>query len=101
MRLYRFHMPDTGNDGRDYADARLKFRDECLRLAGGYTLGQKVLGYWNEGGVTYLDLNWPIEVAVEDGKGEATRRRLVQLFKECFPDQLAVFSAEIGEAWIE
>lgn len=103
MRLYRFHMPDTSNSGACYLEGRERFKRECLRLAGGYTEHAIAQGAWRDEAAKadYIEYVWPIDVAVEDGKGEATRRRLVTLFKECFPDQLAVFSAEIGQAWIE
>lgn len=102
MRVYRFHLPLTGNDGRDYSASVGQWLDKASELAGGYTYIGKVRGYWRDPKtqITYVDEMHAVEVAVEDGQ-DALRVVLVQAFRILFPDQLAVYSAEIGQAWIE
>lgn len=101
MRLYRFLMPDVGNDGRDYREGRLSFKIAVGTLVGGFTEAGEVSGTWEDAGKVYRDTSHALDIAVEDGKGEAVRRALVKEWFRCFPDQLACFSAEIGEAWID
>lgn len=104
MRVYRFLAPTHTNDGATYHPIALEsFLADCLRLANSYTILGRVSGAWRDeaSGQVYRESMNVVEVAVEDGLGEATRRRLVDLFREQFPDQSAVYSAEVGQAWIE
>ncbi len=100
MRVYRFHLPDTGNDGRDYGLARAEWLHQAAFIAGGYTLLGEARGLWRDGSATYAETMHIVEVAVEDG-ADSVRGHLVALAKQYFPDQLAIYSAEVGQAWIE
>lgn len=104
MRVYRFHLPDKSNDAKtDYRSARHAWLNDALRMAGGATALGKASGVWRDpsDGKVYWETMWVYEVAIEDEFGEDTRRGLVNLAKIAFPDQLAIYSAEVGQAWIE
>lgn len=101
MRVYRFLLPDVGNDGRDYFEARVTWQEHATRVAGGFTKFPRVEGLWSDAGELYVDQSHPYEVAVEDGIGEATRVYLTREWFNAFPDQLACYSVEVGQGWID
>lgn len=98
MRLYQFTLPCHTNAGLSYAQARKDWEAYALTYAGGFTRPQAFSdGVWkNTEGNTYKDVVIPYHVACD-------RIEFVTLLAHAFhlfPDQEAIFTADLGEATI-
>ena len=99
MKLYQFNLPLYDNAGKSCERAHIDFKSACKMYAGGYTVqGTNAVGEWycTDDGNTYKDEIVIYQVAV-DAKG--FKRILEEAFNS-FPDQLAIFTAIVGEATI-
>lgn len=92
--LYQFVLPDVANDGvTDYSDARRAFERDALSIAGGYTYLGTAIGAWQDKGRVFHERNHVYHVAA-DAKAAA---RLTNAAFDRFPDQFAIYRAEIGK----
>jgi hypothetical protein len=92
--LYQFVLPDVANDGvTDYSDARRAFERDALSIAGGYTYLGTAIGAWQDKGRVFHERNHVYHVAA-DAKAAA---RLTNAAFDRFPDQYAIYRAEIGK----
>ena len=96
MKLYQFLLPIADNTGKSYHDAITLWQSKALHLAGGYSLHGYVNGAWSEGVIIYHDTLVDLHLACDQDIYEA----LVAATFDLFPDQLAIFTAEIGTAHI-
>lgn len=99
MDLYLITLPKSSNDGRiDYEYDRRDWEKVALQKAGGFTeLGAR-RGAWKDpdSGVVYDEEMVAYQVACD----RDTMLELVDEAMRLFPDQLAFFTAKIGEAEI-
>ena len=97
MRLYEFTIPTHDNAGRSYEQARKRWEAHAIAAAGGLTIQPGFAqGVWVDDGKEYRDQVTQYRVACE----ESTFKLLLAHAFECFPDQLAIFTADLGEATI-
>lgn len=97
MRLYQFTLPVRTNAGLSYELARKTFEREALKLAGGYTAPQSFKrGVWRGAERDYKEEVAEYTVACEP----ATFKALLAVAFEAFPDQEALFTADLGPATI-
>lgn len=98
MKLYSIALPDATNSGRKTLIARATWENRALELSGGFTRRPAGEGSWRDpkSGEIFHDVMHSYEVAC----GELVWRQLVAAAFELFPDQLAIFTAEIGYASI-
>lgn len=95
MKLYEFLLPVNDNLGRTTIIGCERFLQSALRLTGGYTQLRNAIGAW-KADKDYYDFVLPVRVACS----EEHRDNLLEIAFELFPDQKAIFVAEIGEATI-
>lgn len=97
MKLYEFFLPVNDNSGAATGLARAQFQEDVLQECGGFSMGAHKRGAWadNTGKVFYDEIA-PITIACEPIQRDWLLRRAFELF----PDQKAIFVAEIGEATI-
>lgn len=96
MKLYEIQLPARDNSNESTYSALRRFENALLDIAGGYTDCGKAGGLWADGPKIYRDTVILYHVACEP---EQFNRILTAAFK-LFPDQLAIFTAVIGEATI-
>ena len=97
MRLYLFTLPVRTNAGLTYELPRKRWAAEALRLCGGVTEPQGFhKGVWKDGDRTYREEVAEYKVATD----KATAAKLLAFAFEQFPDQEAIFTADLGEAHI-
>lgn len=97
MRLYRFFLPLLDNKGGDYSAAIDEFRSLALDVAGGYTDIGLARGAWRDEktGEVYHDSLALIDVALPNvAQFDVVKARALEIF----PDQIALFTADIGES---
>lgn len=97
-RLYLFTLPVRTNTGLTCELARKRWAAEALKLCGGVTEPQSFhKGVWDNGdGQTYREEVAEYKVAC-DAKVFA---KLLAFAFDQFPDQEAIFTADLGEASI-
>lgn len=96
--LYQFVLPDVANDGTtDYTEARRGFERDALSIAGGFTYLGTVMGAWQDHGRVFHERNHLYQVAVPFVAHEVTAAALTDAAFRRFPDQLAIYRAEIGK----
>jgi hypothetical protein len=96
MKLYLFALPLFTNGGGDYDEAHELWRRKALDLAGGFTELPDAHGFWMDGNKLYNDRIRHYHVACEP---EVYAALLGEAFK-LFPDQVSIFTAELGTAEI-
>lgn len=96
MKLYEVHVPLRTNDGRDYRAAIEEFENSLMDGFGGFHRLQPVKGAWRDD-KDYIETMVPFCVAA---KSISDKLDLRDLAFAHFPDQKAIFVAEIGEATI-
>lgn len=97
LSLYQFNLPTNTNGGLSYELARKAWEKEALTMAGGYTLAPGfALGYWKGDARTYKDTLAVYQVACYPDVLEY----LKGAFWRLFPDQEALFCADLGPASI-
>jgi hypothetical protein len=98
MRLYLFTLPVRTNAGLTYELARKRWAGEALKLCGGVTEPQSFhKGVWeSDDGQTYREEVAEYKVATD---AETFAKLLAFAFVQ-FPDQEAIFTADLGEAAI-
>lgn len=98
MRYFEIALPTVTNDGKEYSDALQRWEGCALAIAGGFTRRPDGDGHWRDPdtGRVFVDRMRSYRVAC-DAKEFA---RLLGIAFDLFPDQLAIFTAEIGEATI-
>lgn len=95
--LYQFNLPTNTNGGLSYELARKSWELEALKLAGGYTLAPGFAsGVWKGESRTYKETMAIYSVACEPRVAAA----LEDAFWRLFPDQEALFCADLGPASI-
>lgn len=110
MRLFQYMVPMRDNNGESNAGARVRFENTLLQVAGGFTRGPTMFGVWADSdGTLYDDTNMPYVVALDFSPGdgvflargvESKLEETDTAFFRLFPDQKAMFRAEIGTAQI-
>jgi hypothetical protein len=97
MRLYLFTLPVRTNAGLTCELPRKRWAAEALRLAGGVTEPQAFnRGVWEGDGRTYREEVAEYKVACD----KPAFAKLLAFAFEQFPDQEAIFTADLGEASI-
>lgn len=98
MNLYQFNLPEASNDGLvDYGPARSVWEEAAIDEAGGFTSLGRQMGAWrSDDGAIYREPMHGYLVATTRERMEALTARAFDLF----PDQLALFVAEVGQARI-
>jgi hypothetical protein len=97
-RLYLFTLPVRTNAGLTCELARKRWSAEALKLCGGVTEPQAFnRGVWDNGdGQTYKEEVAEYKVAATAAQYKA----LLACAFDNFPDQEAIFTADLGEAYI-
>lgn len=97
MRLYQFTLPVRTNAGLSYELARKRFEAAALKEAGGYTAPQSFKrGVWRGSERDYKEEVAEYTVACE----LPVFKKLLAVAFEQFPDQEAIFTADLGPATI-
>lgn len=97
MKLYQITLPMFDNAGLNTNVARVQWEKAALQAAGGFTRLPAAEGAWlGPDGKTYTDRSRAYHIACEEW---AFAGLLAEAFR-LFPDQLAIFTAEIGMAII-
>lgn len=97
MRLYQFNIPTHDNSGKSYEAARKRWETMTIAAAGGLTKAPGFSeGVWSDQGKLYRETMQVYTVATLP----STFKLLLAHAFECFPDQLAIFTADLGEATI-
>lgn len=98
MREYQIAIPERSNDGKSYAGARAAFESFVLAIANGYTQRPVGLGVWRDSadGRVYSEPMHPYLIACEP---DVFDKILAKAFA-FFPDQIALYVVESGEARI-
>jgi hypothetical protein len=97
MRLFQFTLPVHTNAGLSYELARKRFSREAVKLAGGITEPETLhRGVWQGEGRTYRELVAVYQVACD----QETADKLLAVAWDAFPDQEALFVADLGPAVI-
>lgn len=97
MNLYEIQIPVHANGGKRYELARrTKFQDWLLQYAGGYSRNEHaIIGAWrNVAGEVYIEQMMSYHVACS---AQAFEKIMAAAFS-IFPDQHAIFTAQIGQA---
>jgi hypothetical protein len=98
-RLHTIKLPIASNSGASYSDALRQFEDYALCKAGGFTrAGTLDEGAWRDpaDGTVYREWVQAYEIACP----LPAWADIVACAFRLFPDQLAIFTARIGEAVI-
>lgn len=95
---YEIALPLAANDGADYAQALTAWEASALSIAGGFTRRPDGEGTWQDpkDGTVYRDTMRSYRIACTAVQFDA----LVALAFELFPDQVGLFTAQIGTATI-
>lgn len=97
MKLYQFTLPTHTNAGLSYELARKRWEQHAIAAAGGITRAPGFAeGVWRDQGREYKETVALYTVACE----VSTFKLLLAHAFECFPDQLAIFTVELGEAYV-
>lgn len=97
MTMWQFTIPNYSNDGASYADARKEWEHRAIAKAGGLTHVGLTVGQWiDERGKLFYE---PMQTYQVGASTEVANDLLADAF-ELFPDQQALFRAEIGTATI-
>jgi hypothetical protein len=98
MKLFEIALPTKDNVGKSYGRALKRWEKLALSYAGGYTKLPVAQGAWRDPqtGLIYRDLMRGYRVACSPSQFGC----LIHAAWECFPDQVAFFTAELGEASI-
>ena len=98
MKLYEIALPLRDNSGNALANAHARWKIEAVDIAGGMTERPEGQGYWRapNSARMYIDEMRPYQFACD----APTFRKLVALARKLFPDQIAFWTAEIGQAKI-
>lgn len=98
MNLYEIALPERDNSCGQLAEAHWLWRKAALDLAGGYTERPTGYGFWRDnGGMVFEDRMVSYRVACEPD----VWAKLVAKAFDLFPDQVAIFHAQLGTATIE
>lgn len=96
MKLYQFNLPTNTNGGLSYELARKAWEKVALEAAGGYTLAGFSTGVWKGEARIYKETMAIYTVACAPG----VLATLEAAFWRLFPDQEALFVADLGPAYI-
>jgi hypothetical protein len=96
MKLWQFTLPNYANDGASYATARAEWERKARERAGGLTHIGMTVGQWVDAGKLYYE---PMQTYQVAASSDIADELLADAF-ELFPDQQALFRAEIGTASI-
>lgn len=92
--LFEIALPLNTNDGENYNAAHKAWTVQAAKVAGGFTQRPPGLGMWQDKGTLYVDDMIPYRLACSAEQFAA----LVDEAFRLFPDQLAIFTARIGDA---
>jgi hypothetical protein len=94
LPLFQFLLPTHTNEGRSYEHARKAFKQEALKVAGGYTALAFVEGNWKgPDGRIYPEGMEPIQIGCTVDQCS----KLAEAMFRLFPDQRAISIMAIGE----
>lgn len=96
MRFYEIQLPARDNRKQDTYVARQQFERAALKAVGGFNRGPNSQGAWKDGATVYRDTMVPYRVACTEEQFAGLLMTAFQLF----PDQLAIFTADLGTAHI-
>ena len=91
---YEIQLPMLDNRERDMTAARNKWQRAALAIAGGFSMLPQIRGTWQGAERAYEEVMQPYHIACS----AAEFGRLVETAFELFPDQEAIFTAELGRA---
>lgn len=96
MKLFELQLPHYTNAGLTTVDAMREFEQWCYAETAGFSRRASVTGCWASGARRYQELMTPYHFACDAADFEAILAKAFELF----PDQLAIYFAEIGTATI-
>lgn len=100
IKLYQFAIPTNTNEGLSYELSRKAFENTALREAGGYTqLSGFAQGVWLSVGPPERAIKGQLALYHVAALPEVADK-LVEAFWPLFPDQQALFIAELGPAYV-
>lgn len=101
MRLYEIILPVLDNQGQPTREAHAAFRSRLRSLSGGFTYSN-VSGEWTDDqGQVFTDDSIAYRFAEPESRQASTAiPHIVSLAARLFPDQLAIFWAQVGDATI-
>jgi hypothetical protein len=94
MKLYEIQVPMCTNNGTPYGATIDEFAHAIVKLVGGCSKRPSVHGMWENNGELYSEAMVPFHIACEKSEFQA----IISLAFEVFPDQISIFTAEVGEA---
>ncbi len=97
MRLYEITLPLATNDGATYHSAHADFTTWLVDVFGGYTATMQNGAWRGPDGALYCEPSVAYRVASDLADAP---RMLLHRAKELFPDQLAIFWANMGEGHV-
>jgi hypothetical protein len=97
MNLYQIVLPLKDNSGHDVTPAHRAFQNAVLSVVPGLTKMPQAYGLWDDRGERYIDRVVPYQIACSSNQW----RIIVGHAFRLFPDQLAIFHAQLGTAEIE
>ncbi len=97
MKLYEIQLPERDNSDISTYHRCDQWEAHCLQIVGGFSKAGKVVGFWNDKKKgLFIDDMISYRIACQPEQFAA----LVDCAFRLFPDQLAIFTAEIGTAEI-
>lgn len=100
MRQFEITLPMQRNDGSVNRDDHDRFATHLLNAAGGFTRGPVSTGVWRDDatGEVFNDPVVTYRVALNSASAWPS---ILEKAGEIFSDQLALFHADLGDAWID
>jgi hypothetical protein len=96
MRQFQILLPLTDNKGTGLSSALSAFEAQALSIAGGFTDAGQVRGVWEGPDRRYTDQLRDYRVACEPAQFQS----ILDAAHILFPDQHAIFAADLGDAWV-
>lgn len=97
LKLFEIQVPLKSNLGKEYSKQIYRFEEYLLKHTGGFNQRPWVTGQWmSANGQVYKDMMLPYHIACD----EKVMKLILRKAFELFPDQLGLYVAEIGQAFI-
>lgn len=96
MRQFQILLPVSDNKGAGLSSALSAFEAQALSVAGGFTDVGQVRGVWEGPDKRYVDTLRDYRIACEPAQFQS----LLDAAHILFPDQQALFCADLGDAWL-
>lgn len=101
MDLYEVTIPTEDNAGQSMREAHAAFGLWLIESFGGFT-SWRTHGAWQDAGRSYVEASITYRVAIREAQcpGDAAVPHIAAQALAIFPDQLAVYIAQVGTAAI-